>query len=141
MFSFFNKDKEEDKIIDPDIKIAALLIHAAKIDENYTEKENKIIIKALINLGSNKDKINEIMEKAEEIENKSNQILEFTKEIKNLKTESKIKIVEELWKIIYSDNNPDVYENNLMRRLTGLLYLEPKIVGNLKVKVKNNLKK
>jgi uncharacterized tellurite resistance protein B-like protein len=141
MFSFFNKDKEEDKIIDPDIKIAALLIHAAKIDENYTEKENKIIIKALINLGSNKDKINQIMEKAEEIENKSNQILEFTKEIKNLKTESKIKIVEELWKIIYSDNNPDVYENNLMRRLTGLLYLEPKIVGNLKVKVKNNLKK
>ena len=141
MFSFFNKDKEEDKIIDPYIKIAALLIHAAKIDENYTEKENKIIIKALINLGSNKDKINQIMEKAEEIENKSNQILEFTKEIKNLKTESKIKIVEELWKIIYSDNNPDVYENNLMRRLTGLLYLEPKIVGNLKVKVKNNLKK
>ena len=141
MFSFFNKDKEEDKIIDPYIKIAALLIHAAKIDENYTEKENKIIIKALINLGSNKDKINQIMEKAEEIENKSNQILEFTKEIKNLKTESKIKIVEELWKIIYSDDNPDVYENNLMRRLTGLLYLEPKIVGNLKVKVKNNLKK
>ena len=141
MFSFFNKDKEEDKIIDPYIKIAALLIHAAKIDENYTEKENKIIIKALIKLGSSRDKINEIMEKAEEIENKSNQILEFTKEIKNLKTESKIKIAEELWKIIYSDNNPDVYENNLMRRLTGLLYLDPKIVGNLKVKVKNNLKK
>ena len=143
MFSFFNKDKdkEEDKNINPYIKIAALLIHAAKIDENYTEKENKIIIKALINLGSNKDKINEIMQKAEEIENKSNQILEFTKEIKNLKSDSKIKIVEELWKIIYSDSNPDVYENNLMRRLTGLLYLEPKIVGDLKIKVKNNLKK
>ena len=99
------------------------------------------IIKALINLGSNKDKINEIMQKAEEIESKSNQILEFTKEIKNLKPDSKIKIVEELWKIIYSDSNPDIYENNLMRRLTGLLYLEPKIVGELKVKVKNNLKK
>tara|TARA_B100000953_G_scaffold114023_1_gene93770 strand:- start:270 stop:695 length:426 start_codon:yes stop_codon:yes gene_type:complete len=141
MFGFFNKDKEEDKNINTYIKIAALLIHAAKIDENYTEKENKIIIKALINLGSNKDKINEIMQKAEEIENKSNQILEFTKEIKNLKSDSKIKIVEELWKIIYSDSNPDVYENNLMRRLTGLLYLEPKIVGDLKIKVKNNLKK
>jgi len=141
MFTFFNKDKEEDKSINPYIKIAALLIHAAKIDENYTEKENKIIIKALINLGSNKDKINEIMQKAEEIESKSNQILEFTKEIKNLKPDSKIKIVEELWKIIYSDSNPDIYENNLMRRLTGLLYLEPKIVGELKVKVKNNLKK
>jgi len=141
MFTFFNKDKEEDKNINPYIKIAALLIHAAKIDENYTEKENKIIIKALINLGSNKDKINEIMQKAEEIESKSNQILEFTKEIKNLKPDSKIKIVEELWKIIYSDSNPDIYENNLMRRLSGLLYLEPKIVGDLKVKVKNNLKK
>jgi len=141
MFTFFNKDKEEDKSINPYIKIAALLIHAAKIDENYTEKENKIIIKALINLGSNKDKINEIMQKAEEIESKSNQILEFTKEIKNLKPDSKIKIVEELWKIIYSDSNPDIYENNLMRRLSGLLYLEPKIVGDLKVKVKNNLKK
>ena len=144
MFNIFKKKNSIDNIQNNHellSKTTSLLIHAAKIDENYTEKENKIIIKALINLGSNKDKIHQIMEKAEEIENKSNQILEFTKEIKNLKTESKIKIVEELWKIIYSDNNPDVYENNLMRRLTGLLYLEPKIVGNLKVKVKNNLKK
>ena len=136
MFGFFNKDKEEDKNINTYIKIAALLIHAAKIDENYTEKENKIIIKALINLGSNKDKINEIMQKAEEIENKSNQILEFTKEIKNLKSDSKIKIVEELWKIIYSDGESDIYEANLMRRLTGLLYLDKKIVGDLKEKAK-----
>ena len=142
MFSFLNKEKNSsDKSIDPYIKIAALLIHAAKIDENYTDKENKIIIKALINLGSSEDAVDEIIKKAEEIEKKSNQILEFTKEIKNLDKDSKIKIIEELWKIIYSDNNPDVYENNLMRRLTGLLYLDPKIVGDIKEKIKNNLKK
>jgi len=142
MFSFLNKEKNSsDKSIDPYIKIAALLIHAAKIDENYTEKEKIIVIKALINLGLKKDNVNEIIKKAEEIEKESNQILEFTKEIKNLDKDSKIKIVEELWKIIYSDNNPDIYENNLMRRLTGLLYLDPKIVGDIKEKIKNNLVK
>ena len=142
MFSFLNKEKNSSsKNIDPYIKIAALLIHAAKIDENYTEKEKIIVIKALINLGLKEDNVNEIIKKAEEIEKESNQILEFTKEIKNLNKDSKIKIVEELWKIIYSDNNPDIYENNLMRRLTGLLYLDPKIVGDIKEKIKNNLVK
>jgi|TARA_Y100000992_G_C21126965_1_gene424725 Uncharacterized protein conserved in bacteria len=142
MFSFLNKEKNSSsKSIDPYIKIAALLIHAAKIDENYTEKEKIIVIKALINLGLKEDNVNEIIKKAEEIEKESNQILEFTKEIKNLNKDSKIKIVEELWKIIYSDNNPDIYENNLMRRLTGLLYLDPKIVGDIKEKIKNNLVK
>ena len=142
MFSFLNKEKNSSsKSIDPYIKIAALLIHAAKIDENYTEKEKIIVIKALINLGLKEDNVNEIIKKAEEIEKESNQILEFTKEIKNLDKDSKIKIVEELWKIIYSDNNPDIYENNLMRRLTGLLYLDPKIVGDIKEKIKNNLVK
>ena len=142
MFSFLNKEKNSSsKSIDPYIKIAALLIHAAKIDENYTEKEKIIVIKALINLGLKEDNVNEIIKKAEEIEKESNQILEFTKEIKNLNKDSKIKIVEELWKIIYSDNNPDIYENNLMRRLTGLLYLDPKIVGDIKEKIKNNLEK
>ena len=85
--------------------------------------------------------VDEVIKKAEKIEKDSNQILEFTKEIKNLDKESKIKIIEELWKIIYSDNNPDIYENNLMRRLTGLLYLDPKTVGDIKEKIKNNLKK
>ena len=142
MFSFLNKEKNSSsKSIDPYIKIAALLIHAAKIDENYTEKEKIIVIKALINLGLKEDNVNEIIKKAEEIEKESNQILEFTKEIKNLNKDSKIKIVEELWKIIYSDNNPDIYENNLMRRLTGLIYLDPKVVGDIKERIKNNLKK
>ena len=137
MFNFLKKNKE--KIENPLIKITALLIHAAKIDENYTEKEKQIIKKAIVELSSKNEKIDEILLKAEELERESNQILGFTKEFKNLDENSKIKIIERLWNIIYSDKNPVMYENNLMRRLTGLLYLNPKIVGDLKEKVKNNL--
>ena len=138
MFNLFKKNKEE--IESPLTKITALLIHAAKIDQNYTEKEKQIIKKTVVELSSKNEKIDEILVKAEELERESNQILSFTKEFKNLDENSKIKIVEVLWNIIYSDNNPDVYENSLMRKLTGLLYLNPKIVGDLKEKVKNNLK-
>ena len=138
MFNLFKKNKEE--IESPLTKITALLIHAAKIDQNYTEKEKQIIKKTVVELSSKNEKIDEILVKAEELERESNQILSFTKEFKNLDENSKIKIVEVLWNIIYSDNNPDIYENSLMRRLTGLLYLNPKIVGDLKEKVKNNLK-
>ena len=138
MLNFLKKNKEE--IENPLIKITALLVHAAKIDENYTEKEKQIIKKAIAELSSQNEKIDEILLKAEELERESNQILSFTKEFKNLDENSKIKIIEFLWKIIYSDKNTDMYENNLMRRLTGLLYLNPKIVGDLKEKVKNNLK-
>ena len=137
MFNFLKKNKEE--IENPLIKITALLIHAAKIDENYTKKEKQIIKKAIVELSSKNEKIDEILLKAEELERESNQILGFTKEFKNLDENSKIKIIESLWNIIYSDKNPDMYENNLMRRLTGLLYHNPKIVGDLKEKVKNNL--
>ncbi len=137
MFNFLKKNKEE--IENPLIKITALLIHAAKIDENYTKKEKQIIKKAIVELSSKNEKIDEILLKAEELESESNQILGFTKEFKNLDENSKIKIIESLWNIIYSDKNSDMYENNLMRRLTGLLYLNPKIVGELKEKVKNNL--
>jgi|TARA_B100000929_G_scaffold160284_1_gene126792 uncharacterized tellurite resistance protein B-like protein len=141
MFNFFkNKDNKKNNINNSLTKIVALLIHAAKIDENYTEKEREIIKKAVIELNSENEMIDEILINAEEIEKKSNQILGFTKEVKNLDEDSKIKIVEVLWNIIYSDNNPDIYENTLMRRLSGLLYLDPKIVGNIKKKVINNLK-
>ena len=139
MFNFFNNEKSE-SIKDPLTKIAALLIHVAKIDENYTEKERNIIKKAIIDLGSNDKIIDNILIKAEELEKNSNQILDFTKEVKNMNKESKMKIVEVLWNIIYSDSNADMYENNLMRRLTGLLYLDPMIVGDIKKKVINNLK-
>ena len=139
MFNFLKK-KNKETVESPLTKIAALLIHAAKIDENYTQKEREIIKKAIIKLSSKNDLIDNILINAEEIEKNSNQILDFTREVKNMNEDSKIKIVEVLWSIIYSDTNADVYENNLMRRLTGLLYLDPKIVGNIKKKVINNLK-
>ena len=137
MLSFLKKNKEE--VENPLVKIGALLIHAAKIDENYTEKEKQIIEKATIELSSKNEKVDEILVKAEELEQESNQILSFTKEFKNLNDNSKLKIIECLWKIISSDKSSDIYESSLMRRLTGLLYLNPKIVGDLKEKVKNNL--
>jgi len=139
MFNFFNK-KNNEVIENPLVKIAALLIHVAKIDENYTQKEREIIKKAIIKLGSKNETIDNILTKAEEIEKNSNQILDFTREVKNMNEDSKIKIVEALWNIIYSDTNADVYENSLMRKLTGLIYLNPKIVGNIKKKIINNLK-
>ena len=142
MFDFFNKkDKKKIDIDSSLIKITALLIHAAKIDENYTEKEREIIRKAIVELDSKDNNIDEVLIKAEKIEKNSNQILDFTKEVKNMNEDSKIKIIEVLWKIVYSDNNPDMYENSLMRRLSGLLYLDPKIVGDTKKRVINNLKK
>ena len=139
MINFFKK-KDVEKIKNPQTKIAALLIHVAKIDENYTQNEREIIKKAIIELGSEGDEADNLLIEAEELEKKSNQILDFTRQVKNLDEESKIKIVESLWKIIYSDNNADMYENSLMRRLTGLLYLDPMTVGNIKKKIINNLK-
>ena len=133
MFNFFKKDSKE-SIENPLTKIAALLIHVAKIDENYTEKEKNLIKKAIIELGSKNESVDDILIKAEETEKNSNQILDFTKEVKNMNEDSKIKIVEVLWNIIYSDGSADIYENSLMRRLTGLLYLDTKIVGDLKKK-------
>ena len=136
-----NKNKNKNDINSSLIKITALLIHAAKIDENYTEKEREIIRKAIVELDPEDKNIDEVLIKAEKIEKNSNQILDFTKEVKNMNEDSKIKIIEVLWKIVYSDNNPDMYENSLMRRLSGLLYLDPKIVGDTKKRVINNLKK
>ena len=136
----FLKKKNKEEIENPLVKISALLVHAAKIDQNYTEKERLIIKSTIAELSSKNEMIDSILTKAEEIEKNSNQILDFTKEAKNMDEDSKIKIVEVLWSIIYSDSNADVYENSLMRRLTGLLYLDPKIVGDIKKKKINNLK-
>ncbi len=139
MFNFF---KKKEKVTEnPNRNIAALLIHVAKIDQNYTNKEREMIKKAINELDPKVQNVEEILLNAEEIEKKANQILDFTKEVKNMNEDSKIKIVEVLWNIIYSDNNPDIYENNLMRRLTGLLYLDPKVVGNIKEKTINKFKK
>ena len=121
--------------------IAALLIHAAKIDENYEDKEKDIIKKTLIELGAASSNIDTLISNASVIEENSNQILDFTREVKNAPISDKIKIIESLWKIIYSDNSADIYETNLMRRLAGLLYIDPKIMGDLKEKIKQELKK
>ena len=142
MISFF-KDKQKN-ISDENetyYKIASLLIHTAKIDENYTEKEENIIKKTLIDLGANSSVIDNIISRAKIIEENSNQILDFTKEIKSLEQSDKIKIVESLWKIIYSNDDADMYEANLMRRLSGLLYIDSKIMGDLKEKIKKGLSK
>ena len=141
MFKFFKNKKpvKSNDEINLLSKTASLLIHAAKIDENYTNKEKLIIEKTLLELGINKDKLDKLMKTAEKNEENSNQILDFTKDIKSTDKNFKIKLIESLWKIIYSDNNSDMYESSLMRRISGLLYLDSKLVGDLKEKIKNNL--
>ena len=142
MISFF-KSKEKDGENDNSSysKIAALLVHTAKIDENYEDKEREIIKKTLIELGAENSKIDKVVLDAEVIEANSNQILDFTKEVKSMSEVDKIKIVESLWKIIYSDNSADIYETNLMRRLSGLLYIDDKTMGELKKRIKKELSK
>ena len=121
-------------------KVCALLIHAAKIDENYTDKEEKIIAKTLNELGLKDKNIIKTIEEAKKIEESSNQILDFTREVKGLPEQDKIKIVEALWSIIYSNKDADIYETNLMRRLTGLIYIDNKTMGDIKEKIKLNSK-
>ena len=135
---FFKKEEiKNDKFL---TKVCALLIHAAKIDENYTDKEEGIIKRTLNELGVEDENISKTVEDAKEIEENSNQILDFTREVKNLPEQDKIKIVEALWSIIYSNNDADIYETNLMRRLAGLLYIDNKTMGDIKEKIKQNLK-
>ena len=140
MFNLFKKEKENKN--DGNhlslISVAALLIHSAKIDENFTEKEKTIIKNALIEMGADENNLDEIIIDAETREKDSNQILEFTKEVKNRSLDEKKIVIEALWTIIYSDEQADMYESNLMRRLSGLLYLDAKVVGDIKEKVKSN---
>ena len=139
MLKFFkNKNSSEKTVNDDELlsKTASLLIHAAKIDEKYTDVEKKIIKQTLLELGANQSKIDQLILTAENNEQKSNQILDFTKEIKNTDDKFKIKIIESLWGIIYSNKDADMYETNLMRRLSGLLYLDNKVVGDIKEKMK-----
>ena len=142
MVSFFkNKKKNEMNDNYSYSKVAALLMHAAKIDEAYDKKEEDIIKKTLIELGAKNSDIDKLISEAATIEENSNQILDFTREVKNMPESHKIKIIESLWRIIYSDDSADMYETNLMRRLAGLLYIDAKIMGDLKEKIKNELKK
>ena len=131
IFSKKSNDKNTDLI-----KVAALLIHAAKIDENYSDQEEKIINKTLLELGAKRENLENIMINAKKIEDDANQILDFTREIKNMNQENKIKIIESLWQIIYSNQEADIYETGLMRRLAGLLYIDNKTMGDIKERIK-----
>ena len=128
---FFQKDKNNNLV-----KVAALLIHAAKIDEDYSFEEENVIKELLLKIGAKNEDIDDLIKESKKIEEDSNQILDFTKEVKNMNEEKKIKIIESLWKIIYSDKNADIYETGLMRRLAGLLYIDSKIMGDIKEKIK-----
>ena len=144
MISLFKKRENEEDIVNDDksySNIAALLIHVAKIDENYENKEKEIIKKTLIELGAASSNIDKLISDASDIEKNSNQILDFTREVKNAPESDKIRIIESLWKIIYSDDNADMYETNLMRRLAGLLYIDARTMGELKQRVKKELLK
>ena len=131
----FFKSKETTNKNSDLIKVAALLIHAAKIDENFSEQEEKIIKETLLKIGANPEDLEEIMLNAKKNEENANQILEFTRQVKNMAEEDKGKIVESLWKIIYSNNTADIYETSLMRRLAGLLYIDKKTMGDIKEKI------
>tara|TARA_Y100000992_G_scaffold163918_1_gene110017 strand:- start:864 stop:1283 length:420 start_codon:yes stop_codon:yes gene_type:complete len=127
-----NKKNENDDLI----KVAALMIHAAKIDENYSDQEELIIKKALIEIGASEENLKNIIKEGKKIEENSNQILDFTREVKNMSDDKKLMIIEILWKIIYSNKDADIFETNLMRRLAGLLYIDNKIMGDIKEKIK-----
>jgi len=141
---FFKKNKDKDKeknLNKKNILIIALLVHAAKIDENYTDAEREIIKKTIVSLNSvDIEKAEDLLKFAEEKEKESNQIVEFTKEIKKYSTEFRLKIVEIVWKILYSDGSIGEYESNLMRRICGLLYVTDKDSGVIKMNIKNSLK-
>ena len=134
---FFNK-KENKSNESGFVKVGALLIHAAKIDENYSKEEEEIIKKTLLSLGADKDKIETLINESIKCEADTNQILDFTREIKNLEEIDKIKIIKSLWEIIYSNKDADIYETNLMRRLAGLLYIDSKVMGDIKEEIKKD---
>ena len=138
MLKNFFKKKEKDGSNNKNVLIIALLIHAAKIDENYTENEKKIIKNVIMNLNkTSSNQADELLKLAEKKEEESNQIIEFTKEIKKYSMEFRLKIIEILWKIVYSDGSNDSYESNLIRRVCGLLYISDRDSGMIKLKVKN----
>ena len=139
MFKFFKKEEQSNSDSDL-INVACLMIHAAKIDENYTDKEKTIIKNTLKKLNKNNEDIDKLILEAEKKESDSNHIQDFTKNIKAMDKENKIEIIKNIWGIILSDGNSDIYEENLMRRLAGLLYIDSKIMGDIKLDIQNKQK-
>ncbi len=132
---FFSNKNEKENFN----KIAALLIHVARIDQDFSEEEEKIIEKTLLKIGVKNENIKEVMQEGKKIESDSNQILEFTKQVKKMKDTDKLEIIKSLWEIIYSNNEADVYETGLMRRLAGLLYIDSKTMGDIKEAIKKKI--
>ena len=140
MFKKIFKKQKKENLNNKNILVASLLVHAAKMDENYTDLEKKIIIKALVDLNNvSKEQAEELIKHAEKKEKESNQIIEFTSEIKKYSMEYRLNIIEIIWKIVYSDGTSDNYESNLIRRICGLLYISDKDNGIIKIKVQNSL--
>ena len=139
ILKFFNKEEQSSDGGDI-INVACLMIHAAKIDENYTDKEKTIIKNTLIKLDNNNEDIDKVILEAEKKESDSNHIQDFTKNIKAMDKENKIEIIKNIWSIILSDGNSDIYEENLMRRLAGLLYIDAKTMGDIKLDIQNKQK-
>ena len=140
IFKFFNKDKQLSDNTDL-FNVACLMIHAARIDENYTEKERKIIKRTLIKLKSDDEDIDKLISEAEKKETDSNHIQDFTRNIKAMEKDNKIEIIKNIWSIILSDGTSDIYEENLMRRLAGLLYVDSKTMGDIKLDIQTKQKK
>ena len=137
MFKKLFKTEKKVDLKNKNILVASLLIHAAKIDDNYTSMEKEIIKRAVIDLSKiTSDEAEKLIQLAEKKEQESNQIVEFTREIKKNPMEFRLKIIEILWKIVYSDGTNDIYESNLIRRVCGLLYISNKEAGNIKEKIK-----
>ena len=139
ILKFFNKDEKQNNDSNL-IDVACLMIHAAKIDENYTDIERKIIKNTLTKINDNKEDLDKIMIEAEKKEADSNHIQEFTRNIKMMDKENKKEVIKNIWTIILSDGNSDMYEENLMRRLAGLLYIDDKTIGEIKLNIQSKLK-
>ena len=138
ILKFFNKENSLDNDTDL-LNVACLMIHAAKIDENYTDKEKKIIKETLTKLSNNED-LDKLILEAEKKESDSNHIQDFTKNIKAMDKNDKIEIIKNIWSIILSDGTSDIYEENLMRRLAGLLYVDAKTMGDIKLDILTKIK-
>ena len=139
ILKFFNKEEQSNNDSDL-INVACLMIHAAKIDENYTDKEKTIIKNTLTKLNDNNENIDQLILEAEKKESDSNHIQDFTKNIKAMNKDNKVEIIKNIWSIILSDGNSDIFEENLMRRLAGLLYVDSKTMGDIKLSIQNKFK-
>ena len=138
--SWFSKNKQDANFESLETSVATLLIHAARLDENYSQGEKLTINKCLVELGfGENDKVEKLIDRCEALEKESNQILHLTQEIKKLKYTDRLKIIEVLVEVVYADGKMDEFEDNLIRRVCGLVYVENADVGTIKENIKKKL--